>query len=240
MANKLTKDKKSKKASKADDAKTKKSKKAAAEAPIKPKKKGFPIAKGDGTKKKKKKKPIPTFTAPADFKPHFLLLQFKTEKDSLIATNVKATRYQGRFDRDADDKKKFNLGAYDMVTLMALAARVSAVTYKASNDKKMPVDPSEREGLKGSNRLPPSTTFQVLLRVGRKKEGNVLTGGVKQIWQAVESKKTGRLKLEELEKTDPAYRLIRKVRAFLPAAFTQVQMPPKRSRKKASDEDSDD
>lgn len=234
---KEAKSKKDKKASKSEEAKTKKSKKGAEES--KPKKKGFPIAKGDGAKKKKKKKPIPTFTAPADFKPHFLLLQFKTEKDSLIATNVKATRYQGRFDREADDKKKFNLGAYDPTTLMALAARVAAVTYKASNDKKMPVEPKEREGLKGSNRLPPSTTFQVLLRIGRKKEGNVLTGGVKGIWQAVENKKTGRLKLQELEKTDPAYRLIRKVRAFLPAAFTQVQMPPKRSRKKA-DEDSED
>lgn len=205
----------------------------------KPAKKGFPAKKAGSAKAKKKKKALPLTTAPADFKPHFLLVQMATEKDSLIATKVKATRYQGRFDRDADEKKKFNLGAYDTTTLMGIAARFSAVTYKASNDKKMPTSPKERVGLKGSNRLPPSTTFQILLRIGRKKEGNVLTVGVKNIWQGVVDKASGRTKLKELEKTDPAYRLIRKARAFLPMAFAEVQMPPKRSRKKSEDDSED-
>lgn len=200
-----------------------------------PKKGGFPAKKAGGVKKKKKALPITQ--APADFKPHFLLVQFKTEKDSLIATNVKAVRYQGRFDRDADDKKKSDLGSYDPVTLMGIAARISAVTYKASNDKKMPASPKERMDLKGSNRLPPSTTFQVLLRIGRKKEGNVLTVSVKTIWQGVVNKDSGRAKMKELDKKDPAYRLIRKAKTFLPAAFAAVQMPPKRSRRKTDDDE---
>lgn len=207
-----------------------------------PKKKGFP-KKGFPPKKKgasaKKKKKVVTFKAPADFKPHFLLVQFKTEADGLIGTNVKATRFQGRFDRDAEDKKKFNLGAYDPVTLMGIAARIAGVTYKATNDRKMPVLPKERDGLKGSNRLPANTVFQYLLRIGKKKEGDVLTVSAKSIWQALVDPKSGRLKLKELEKTDPAYRLIRKSKNFLPAAFSDVQMPPKRSRKK-TDEESDD
>lgn len=206
----------------------------------KPVKKGFP-AKGFPAKKgaKKKRKALPTWQAPADFKPHFLLVQFKTERDGLLGTQVKATRFQGRFDRDADDKKKFDLGAYDPMTLLGIAARVSGVTYKASNDKKMPTAPKERDGLKGANRLPPGTVFQVLIRVGKKKEGNVLTAGVKEIWQAVLSEKTGRMKLVSLDKKDPAYRLIRKAKNFLPAAFVNVQMPPKRSRRKTEESDED-
>lgn len=222
---------------------TKPTKKSKEKSEEKPEKKGFPAKKGFPPKKggaAKKKKALPTWQAPADFKPHFLLVQFKTEKDGLIATNVKATRYQGRFDREAEDKKKFNLGSYDPVTLMGIAARLAAVTYKASNEKKMPILPKERVALKGSNRLPANTTFQVLMRIGRKKEGNILTGGIKEIWQAVTSEKSGRAKLVSLDKKDPAYRQIRKVRAFLPAAFVAVQMPPKRRNKRSSDDDSED
>lgn len=198
----------------------------------KPKKK-FP-PKGTGTKKKKKK-PLPQFTAPADFKPHFLLIQVRTEADGLIGTQVKATRYQGRFDRDADDKKKFDLGSYDAATLVGIAARIGGVTYKATNEKKFPVDPKEREAFKGAARLPAKTVFQVLVRVGKRSADNTLTAGVKQVWQLVLSKKTGRMKLAELPKTDVCYRALRKASRFLPAAFSSVQMPPKRSRKKADE-----
>jgi hypothetical protein len=200
-------------------------------------KKGFPAKKAGGKAKKAKRKPIPTYQAPPDFKPHFLLVQFKTEKDGLLGTKVQATRYQGKFDREADDKKKSNLGAYDPITLMAVAARIAGVTYKPSNDKKFPASIKERADVKGSQRLPASTTFQMLLRVGRKTDGNVLTTSVKDIWQVVMNEKTGRPKLVALEKTDPAYRLIRKAKNFLPAAFQQVLMPPKRSRKKADEGD---
>ncbi len=176
-----------------------------------------------------KRKPLPVFKAPADFKPHFLLVQVTTEKDGLIGCKIKATRYQGRFDREAEDKKKFDISTYDPVTLVGIAARLSGVTYKATNDKKLPVDPKDRVNLKGAHRLCASTTFQLLMRVGKRAADQSLTCGVKQIWQALANNK-GVVRLKELEKTDPAYRALRKASRILPAAFAQVQMPPKRTR----------
>jgi hypothetical protein len=224
---------------KTKDKKGKKDKKGGKASAVEQKvKKGFPPKKADGkSAKKAKKKPLPTFKAPEDFKPHFLLVQFKTEADGLIGTQVKATRYQGRFDREADDKKKADLGSYDPATLLGVAARIAGVTYKATNDKKFPTDVKERASFKGAARLPAKTMFQVLLRIGRKSADNSLTAGVKQVWQAVTSAKTGRLKLQELEKTDVCYRAIRKSSRFLPAAFVAVQAPPKRTRGNRKDED---
>lgn len=190
---------------------------------------GFPARK-PGAAPARKKKPLPTYKAPADFKPHFLLIQVTTEADGLIGSKVKATRYVGRFDRDVEDKKKFDLASYDATTLVGIAARLGGVTYKATNDKKFPASPTERAGFKGAARLPAKTTFQILVRVGRKAADNSLTAGVKQVWQAVTSAKTGRTGLKELEKTDVCYRAIRKASRFLPAAFVEVQMPPKRTR----------
>ena len=208
-----------------------KSKKAKAVEDAPKKKKGFPPAKdGKAKKAKSKKKALPTFKAPADFKPHFLLVQLVTEADGLLASNVSAVRYQGKFARDADDKKKFDMAAYDMKTLIGIAARFAGVSYKATNDKKYPVDVKERVGFKGAARLPAKTTFQVLLRVGKKAADNSLTAGVKGVWQAVTSKKSGRLILKELEKTDVCYRALRKASRTMPAAFANVQMPPKRTR----------
>lgn len=194
-----------------------------------PARRGFPARK-PGAAPARKRKPLPTFKAPADFKPHFLLLQITTEADGLIGTKIKAVRYVGRFDRDVEDKKKFDMATYDMQTVVGIAARLGGVTYKATNDKKFPVSPKEREGFKGAARLPAKTTFQVLIRVGRKAADNSLTAGVKQVWQALTSAKTGRQMLKELEKTDVCYRAIRKASRFLPAAFVNVQMPPKRTR----------
>jgi hypothetical protein len=195
-----------------------------------PAKKGFPARKAGSVTARPAKKPLPTFKAPADFKPHFLLLQVTTEADGLIATKVKAVRYQGKFDREADDKKKFDMAHYDMPTVVGIAARLGGVTYKATNDKKFPAEPKKRASFKGAARLPAKTTFQILLRVGKKAADGTLTAGVKQIWQAVTNPTTGRQKLQELEKTDLCYRAIRKVSRFLPAAFSNVQMPPKRTR----------
>lgn len=189
-------------------------------------KKGFPA-----------RKPLPIFKAPADFKPHFLLVQFTTERDGLIGNKLKAVRYQGKFARDADDKKKFDLASYDPLTLIGLAARLAGVTYKATNDKKFPVDPKARATVKGSHRLPASTTFQVLMRVGKKAADQSLTCGIRQIWQSLQSPKTGRVVMCELEKTDLAYRSIRKASRTLPAAFSQVQMPPKRGRSRNTESD---
>ncbi|TXH12229.1 MAG: hypothetical protein E6R03_13245 [Hyphomicrobiaceae bacterium] len=196
------------------------------EAPVR---KGFPARKA-GAAPARKRKPLPTYKAPADFKPHFLLVQVTTEADGLIASKVKAVRYVGRFDRDVEDKKKFDMAGYDMQTVVGIASRLGGVTYKATNEKKFPLSPAERVGFKGAARLPAKATFQILIRVGRKAADNSLTAGVKQVWQAVTSAKTGRTGLKELEKTDVCYRAFRKASRFLPAAFSNVQMPPKRTR----------
>lgn len=214
-------------------------KRPAAQAAKPPVKKGFPPRKPGTASDRPARKPLPTFKAPADFKPHFLLLQVKTEADGLIASQVKAVRYQGKFDREADDKKKFDMANYDMPTVVGIAARLGGVTYKATNDKKFPADPKKRAAFKGAARLPAKTVFQILLRIGKKSADGSLTAGVKQIWQAVTNPATGRQKLVELEKTDLCYRAIRKSSRFLPAAFANVQMPPKRTRgsRKAEAED---
>src|SRR5271168_5226300 len=53
-------------------------------------------AAGGGVKKKATakpaRKPLPTFDAPADFKSHFLEVSLRTEKDGLLASQIKATR----------------------------------------------------------------------------------------------------------------------------------------------------
>lgn len=199
-----------------------------------PAKKGFPARK-PGSAPARKRKPLPIYKAPADFKPHFLLIQVQTEKDGLLGSNIGGIRYIGRFDRNADDKKKFNLKSYDIQTLIGIQARFSAVTYKANADKKMPASIKERGGLKGAMRLPANTLFQILLRVGKKTADQSLTSRVVSVFQAVDNPKTGRKGLKELEKTDMAYRAFRKASRILPAAFKEVQMPPKRTRGKKAE-----
>lgn len=214
-------------------------------APAAPAKKGFPAKKAGSasTARAKKKTPLPQFEAPADFRPHFVLVSFQTDRDGLIGASLKAVRYNGRFDREAPDNKKANLMDYDPQTVVGIAARLAAVTFKTSIDRLMPVVPSDREGLKGSNRLPKSTVFEALIRVGKRSADGTLTAGVRQVFQIVKkTMKSGKTvqRPEELTKTDPASRLIRRVNRILPAAFKNVMMPPKRtrgSRAQAADEE---
>ncbi len=165
-----------------------------------------------------------------------MLVTLKTEKDGLVGIDMKATRFQGRFDRDADDKKKADLGAYDPRTLMGIAARLSAVTYKTNAEKRFDAEIKKRQDTKGGHRLPASTMFQVLMRIGKKSADQTITAGIKQVWQIVDNGK-GRAVPKELEKTDPVYRAIRKSARIMPAAFKDVQMPPKRGRKADADEE---
>lgn len=189
-------------------------------------------AKGGKTEKKaaKKKAALPMWKAPEDFKPFFVTVAMRTDKDGLLSSSIKATRYQGRYDPQAEDKKKFDMSAYDPKTVNGILSRFAMTTFVTNVAK----------------RLPANTTFQVLLRVNKKsskddkaKDGTIAVG-FKGLDIAVMSKKTGRLKLEALDKKDPMYRKFRKASRILPAAFKEVQMPPKRSRgankKGASDE----
>lgn len=174
-------------------------------------------AAGKGAKKpatKKAKAKLPTFKAPEEFKPHFLEIQVATEKDGLLSNGIKATRYVGRYDPDAPDKKKFDLGSYDQRTLQGILSRLSMVTY-ATNAAK---------------RLPAKTLYQILLRVNRKSADGSLSILFKGISVQEKNEKTGRVKFKELDKKDPNYRKFRKASRILPAAFKAVLMPPKRTR----------
>ena len=212
---------------------TKKKAKPAAEAPAKkvvPGKKKVAPARAGAAKKRK----VLTFSAPADFKPHFLLVEINTEKDGLIGGNVKATRYQGRFDPQADEKKKFDLGSYDQDTLRAITARLAAITFKTNAERIFPDDPAARAEIKGAHRLPKATTFHALLRIGKRAADNSLTVSIRTIYQRVTKKnaKTGKVgtRSVELPKTDPVSRLIRRAGRIMPAAFQNVLLPPKRTR----------
>ena len=119
----------SKPAAKAAPAKT--TKPAAKEAPVKKGAFGRPASGAAKKPARAKRKPV-LFAAPADFKPHFLMLSSRTEKDGLFCSNMVATRYVGRYDPEADDRKKFNVGEYDPRTLCGIAARLSAITFKAT------------------------------------------------------------------------------------------------------------
>jgi hypothetical protein len=176
------------------------------------------------------RKPLPTWQAPADFKPHFLEISVRTEKDGLLGSAIKGTRYVGRYDPEAEDKKKFDVGAYDQDTLLGVLSRLSAVTFKATNDKKFPVEVKGRTEVKGAMRLPANTSFRIVLRVNKKAADGSISIVFKSVEQSVKNAKTGRPKAVLLDKRDPVYRAFRKVNRILPAAFKAVLMPPKRTR----------
>lgn len=227
------------KTTKADPVAKKVVKKAALAAAEKAPAKKAPFGRTAGTAAKKtsaarKKTPLPTFAAPADFKPHFVLVSFMTDRDGLMGASVKAVRYNGRFDREAPDNKKFDMMEYDPQTVVGIAARLGAVTFKTSIERLMPIDGKDRVGLKGSNRLPKQAVFEALIRVAKRSADGTLTAGVRQVFQVVKktNSKSGKTvqRPVELDKTDVASRLIRRVNRILPAAFKNVQMPPKRTR----------
>jgi len=176
------------------------------------------------------RKGLPTFQAPADFKPHFLEVTVRTEKDGLLGNAVRAIRYQGRYDVNAADNKKADLGSYDPRTLNGLMARISGPLFKATNDKKFPTQIKGRTEVKGAMRLPANTVFRLILRVNRKAADGSLSVLFKYIQQITKNEKTGRPVIVDLEKSDPVYRSFRKSSRTLPAAFKDVLMPPKRTR----------
>jgi len=210
---------------------------------------------GKAPKAKGKKKGVPTWTAPEDFKPFFLAIDVRTDKDGLFSSAIKGTRFQGKYDPQAPDKKKFDLGSYDQETLQGILARLSGPTFKANIEKRYPEDIKERTATekvkvngetkiklihRTAKRLPANTGFKLLLRVTKKAADSSLAVRFVWIQQGVKSSKTGNIKGVELEKTDPVYRAIRKTARSLPGAFKKVQMPPKKTRngkKKDADEE---
>lgn len=216
------------------------------------------VAKKGKAEKPAKRKLRPgqfVYKAPADFKPHDLIIAFRTTKDGLLCNDFEAVRYLGRFGEEVDDRKKSIMSTYDMPTLLAIASRIGCVTFKPNAVNKYPEDIAERnstEKVKNKNtgekqvklvfrkgmRLPAETTFRLLARVGRRSADNTLSATVKKVWQLGENRK-GRAVYTELDKKDPASKLIRRVNRILPAAFQNVQMPPKKTRQSRR-KDSDD
>lgn len=191
------------------------------EAPAKKKKVG--AGKNGDKKPARKKTALPTFKAPEDFKPHFIAVLMKVEKDGLLSSSIRATRYQGRYDPEADDKKKFDIGTYDPKTVNGILSRFSMTTF-ATNAAK---------------RLPAGAVFQALIRVNRKAADGSLSVLFKGLEQAEKNKK-GRMVMKALDKKDPIYRKFRKASRILPSAFKDVIAPPKRTRganKKESDDE---
>lgn len=173
----------------------------------------------------------------------------RTEKDGLVGSAIKAIRYVGRYDPQAEDKKKFDISAYDVPTLIGIQSRLAAVLFKTNPLKLYPVSVKERNEthkVKNANtgevkdklvfataqRLPPNTAFYVLFRIGRRAADNALTVGMKQVQQQVKIDKAGTTKIvrKTLDKKDPVYRAFMKARRFMPAAFKGVLLPPKRTR----------
>lgn len=181
---------------------------------------------GKAKAKGKKKNALPLFKAPEDFKPHFITVKMKTEKDGLLSSSIQVTRYNGRYDPNADDKKKFDVATYDQKTVNGILSRFAMVTFITNVAK----------------RIPANTVYQTLLRVNRKSADGSLSVLFKGMEVATKSAKTGKVKMVALEKTDPVYRRFRKAARILPSAFKDVQMPPKRVRgaNKAKDEGDDE
>ena len=170
-------------------------------------------ARRNGTAKPRVRKPIPTWQSPSDFKPHFLEILVRTEKDGLLSPDCKVIRYQGRYDPEADERKKFLVNSYDMRTVQGILSRLSMVTFINNANK----------------RLPANKTFRVILRVGKRKD-NTITVSYRGLIRLAKLK-SGRIKEVPLEKKDPVYRRFRKAGRLLPAAFSKVLQPPKVSRR---------
>jgi hypothetical protein len=168
---------------------------------------------------------LPIFTAPTDFKPFFLEVFLRTEKDGLLGSTIKAIRYIGRYDPEAEDKKKSDIASYDQPTLIGIMSRFAAVTYATNAAKRLPIN----------------TTFKVVLRVNKKAADESLSVLVKSIAIAGKVSKSGRADYTELAKNDLNYRKLRKASRVLPAAFKTILMPPKKVRGvKVVEEDSDE
>lgn len=157
---------------------------------------------------------LPIFKAPADFKPFFLEVFLRTEKDGLLASTIKAIRYIGRYDPEAEDKKKSDIASYDQATLIGVMSRFAAVTFATNAAKRLPIN----------------TTFRVVLRINRKAADESLSVLVKSIAIGGKIAKSGRTDYTELLKTDVNYRKLRKASRLLPAAFKATIAPPKKVR----------
>lgn len=178
-----------------------------------------------------------TFDVPADFKPFFLEVIFRTDIDGMLNLHeeFKVNYHRGRY--DDDEAKKRDMYEYDPLTVSSLFVRLGMLTYH----------PTGKIGTNGTpKRLEPSTVYKAVFRIQarlNKAAGDdapkILGASLQKVWMSIRVKVDGKTKRRavELGKTDPYYRLIRKSSAYLPAAFKGMIQPPKRGRKNKTDEE---
>ena len=184
-----------------------------------PAKKGFPAKKtGASAKKAAPAKPKPQWMAPADFKPAFFKFAFATDQEGLIdPASVQGQRVRGRWDNP--EAKTYDLREYDVNTLVGFIARMSAAVW----------------GTNPTRRIPGETTYQMVVRVTKRSATGALAVRIVGVHHKVEGKKGKWFE----DKTDPTFRKIRRAARWLPAAFTDVQLPPSRSTKRKVEAEDD-
>lgn len=181
-------------------------------------KKTFPARKTAvaGAKKPAAKAKLPTFKAPADFKPAFIEYGFTIGKDGLIDTRtVECQRVKGRWDNA--DAPRYDMRSYDINTVMGITARLSSVTF-APNILR---------------RLAAGSKFKLVIRVAKRAADGSLAAGIK-VGQFLNEK--GKMAWFE-DKADPDWRRLRRANRQLPSAFVDIQLPPSKRTKKVADEE---
>ena len=171
-----------------------------------------PAKKGAPARKTGPARPKPvkiTFDAPADMKPCFIELMFKTQADGLLGPSFKAIRVKGNWTNE--NARRFDMMEYDPKTVTALMARIGARTFSAGVAK----------------RLPANTAYRMVIRAGKRSADDTIISGVKSIARLAKSAKTGKSSWKEMtDTTDPVRRKLRSVARFLPGAFVNIQLPP--------------
>ncbi len=159
-----------------------------------------------------------TFKAPSDFKPCFIEVMFKVGADGLASPHIKMERVQGRWDNP--DAKRFNLFEYDVQTALALTGRLFGRYFVVNQAK----------------RLPANSSYKLVIRVGKRSADNTLSSSVKEA--AYLYKKEGMKPKWKWysDKKDPTFRKLRSVSRFLAGAFTNIQLPPVKSRRNATED----
>lgn len=163
-------------------------------------------------------KPKPQWMAPADFKPAFFKFAFATDQEGLIdPASVQGQRVRGRWDNP--EAKTYDLREYDVNTLVGFIARMSAAIW----------------GTNPTRRIPGETTYQMVVRVTKRSATGALAVRIVGVHHKVEGKKGKWFE----DKTDPTFRKIRRAARWLPAGFTDVQLPPSRSTKRKAEAEDD-
>jgi hypothetical protein len=161
----------------------------------------------------------PTWMAPADFKPAFFNFTFQTDSQALIVPeSVQGTRYRGRWDNP--EAKTFDMRDYDVSSLIGFASRMSAAIWAPNVVR----------------RITPDASWRLVLRVAKRSTDGSLAARIIGVAIKKEGKKARWIE----DKTDVDLRKIRRAARWLPAAFTDVQLPPSTRRSSKKEEDAEE